>query len=213
MACQAMAGIHADIIGFAEANHDTSKQTVKQTMEKIAHRYFNHNKLIMASSNRQVRRTYKPGGTLMMTVMNTVTMIRETTRDRMGRWVSTSYQGKQHTITVIMAYQVCQGRRTGNNTAANQQDEFLQLQEKHASLEDKFHNVTAELGELKAILQQILEQGRNQNQSEPPSKKQAMFETPQRSDRRSKRAEDTMDTEHESATNDSIAGRNQPIQE
>jgi len=65
---------------------------------------------------------------------------------------------------------------------------------------------------MKELLHQLLAQGK-QAQNEPPSKKQAIFKTPQRSDRRSKRVEEDMDMEHESAINDSIAGRNQHMQE
>lgn len=91
-------------------------------------------------------------------------------------------------------------------------DELSKLQEKHKHLESQFVTVTAELGEMKELLHQLLAQGK-QAQNEPPSKKQAIFETPQRSDRRSKRVEEDMDMEHESAINDSIAGRNQHMQE
>ena len=120
--CQAMAGIHADIFGFAEVNQNTAKLEVQQTLEHIASKYFDHKRIVMGTSNRQVRKTYKPGGTLMTTVMNTVSLIQETTRDRMGRWVATRYQGiNQQRLTIIMAYQVCQSARTGNNTAVNQQ--------------------------------------------------------------------------------------------
>lgn len=87
--CQAMAGVHADIIGFAEVNQSTDQMEVKQKMERIAAQYFDHNRLVMGTSNQRARKTFKPGGTLMMTVMNSVSLVQETQRDRMGRWVST----------------------------------------------------------------------------------------------------------------------------
>jgi len=64
-------------------------------------------------------------------------------------------------------------------------EEFVQLQEKHSSLEEKFQSVTAELSELKDLLQQLLAQGQCGGQAapEPPQKKQATFNTPQRVDR------------------------------
>lgn len=122
MICQAMSGIHADIIGLAEINQDTTQYEVRHKLETIASKYFDHKKIIYGTSNRPARKIYKPGGTMMMTVMDHTSIITETTRDRMGRWVSTRYQGStQQRITIITAYQVCQTQRTGNNTAANQQ--------------------------------------------------------------------------------------------
>jgi hypothetical protein len=63
-------------------------------------------------------------------------------------------------------------------------EDFVKLQEQHSSLEEKFQSVTAELSELKDLLQQLLAQGKTQAATEPPQKKQATFETPKRSERR-----------------------------
>lgn len=89
-------------------------------------------------------------------------------------------------------------------------DEFAQLQEKHTTLEDKFKEVTAELSELKILLKQLLSQGQSQQMEEPPTKKQATFETPKRSDRRSQRYDDDAESmEHEPADNGSETGNHQ----
>ena len=87
-------------------------------------------------------------------------------------------------------------------------DEMAKLKEKHSTLEDKFNNVTAELIELKSLLQQLLSQGQNSTTSEPPTKKQAMFETPKRNDRQQQRSDHSMDTDTESV-HDSEAGQYQ----
>jgi hypothetical protein len=63
-------------------------------------------------------------------------------------------------------------------------DEFSQLQEKHQKLEEIFQSVTAELSELKSMLQRLLtSQAQPHHDPEPPSKKQATFETPKREER------------------------------
>ena len=122
MICQAMSGIHADIIGLAEINQDTTQYTIRHKLETVANKYFDHNKLVHGTSARKARRHYKPGGTMMMTVMDTVGAVKATSRDRMGRWVSTQYQANtKQKFTIIIAYQVCQRHITGHNTAANQQ--------------------------------------------------------------------------------------------
>ena len=57
-----------------------------------------------------------------MSVMDTVSLIQETSRDRMGRWVSIRLKRKdQQRITIITAYQISHDSRTGTNTAVNQQ--------------------------------------------------------------------------------------------
>lgn len=81
----------------------------------------------------------------------------------------------------------------------NRNDEFVKLQEKHTALETKFDNVSAEIIELKHMIQQLLSQGQAPAAQEPPNKKQATFETPRRHDRRSPRDDTTMDMEHEPA--------------
>lgn len=122
MICQAMSGIHADIIGLVEINQDTTQYTIQHKLETVANRYFDHKKLVHGTSARKSRRHYKPGGTMMMTVMDAVSVVKSTSRDRMGRWVSTQYQAKtKQKLTIIIAYQVCQRQITGHNTAANQQ--------------------------------------------------------------------------------------------
>lgn len=80
-------------------------------------------------------------------------------------------------------------------------EDFTKLQEKHSDLEKKFSQVTNEIGELKDMLQQLLAQS-----YQPPSKKQATFETPQRSERRSRQSGNDMEAEFESTNNDSNAG-------
>ena len=83
-------------------------------------------------------------------------------------------------------------------------EDFTKLQEKHSDLEKKFCEVTNEIGELKDMLQQLLSQS-----YQPPTKKQATFETPQRAERQHRQRENDMETEFESTYNDSNAGNDQ----
>lgn len=86
-------------------------------------------------------------------------------------------------------------------------DEFNKLQEKHTDLESKFNQVTAELGELKNMLQQLLVQN-----YQPPAKKPALFDTPQRPDRRAYNTGKDMNTEF-GLTDSPGAGELQQMQE
>ena len=158
--CQAMGGIQADIMGFAEVNQNTAKAEIKQQMEQIANKHFEHQKMIMGTSNRMVRQTFKPGGTMMMTVMKTVSLAQESTRDRMGRWVSTRYQGNSNRrLTIIMAYQVCQQQRTGRNTAANQQINMILEESVAAGVRTRINPRQAFVRDLTDFVQQRQHEG------------------------------------------------------
>lgn len=86
-------------------------------------------------------------------------------------------------------------------------EEFAKLQERHLDLEEKFNTVTAELGALRDLLQQLISQGKTSaTEHDLPNKRQATFETPQRLDRRQQRHEDNMETDNES-NDDSDAGQ------
>ncbi|KAG9296651.1 hypothetical protein G9A89_021691, partial [Geosiphon pyriformis] len=50
-----MAGVHVDIIGFTEENQNTAILEIKQTLEQIASKYFDH-KQITSAENAQARR-------------------------------------------------------------------------------------------------------------------------------------------------------------
>jgi len=120
-------------------------------MNEVAKQQFDHVRLMTASSNRKVKRAYKPGGTAMLTMMETVAISKEHTKDRLGGWVSTRYScGDNKNMTIIGAYQVCQNQRTEKLTAANQQiNQMLEesanlgIQEKTAPREAFIRDLTA----------------------------------------------------------------------
>ena len=119
---ETMAAIHADIICCAELNQDVNQPKIRGKIESINSRYFKSSRYIASTSKWHPERTYKPGGTAIMVVENTTTLIQRTSRDRMGRWASVRLQGTNNIgITIISAYQVCQKTITGRNTAVNQQ--------------------------------------------------------------------------------------------
>lgn len=87
-------------------------------------------------------------------------------------------------------------------------EELVKLQEQHSILETKFDKVTEELGELKDLLQQLLVQN-----MQPPTKKQATFETPKRSEKKTQRNVNDMDTECDLTETDLMTGNHQQWQE
>jgi len=129
--CEVMAGIHASIACFIETNTDTNKVRIRQQMETIASRQFQHNRLIMATSKHQTSTNYKPGGTAILACNTITSMIKSHSRDRMGRWTSMQLAtSPQRSVRIITAYQVCANSQPGTNTAFAQQ--FAQIIEENA---------------------------------------------------------------------------------
>ena len=93
------------------------------------------------------------------------------------------------------------------------QEELNTLQEKHSNLEEKFNIVTAELGELKTLLYQILAQRTPPEDHEPPNKKQATAETTHRTERGKQSVEYHRNTGHRSTARDLDTGEDQYMQE
>lgn len=93
-------------------------------------------------------------------------------------------------------------------------DDFIQLQEKNNKLEDQLNKVTAELGELKNLLQQLIVQTKQPEEQGPPTKKQATFATPKQSEKRSQRLHSVNnESEGEPPDNGSDPGKVQDMEE
>lgn len=84
--CKAMLSIQADIACFSETNTNTNKYLIRNQMEQVCRRHFNHSRLVMSSSNHKTTHDYKPGGTAILVCNDITSHIKSHTRDRMGRW-------------------------------------------------------------------------------------------------------------------------------
>jgi hypothetical protein len=99
-----------DIIGIAETKLDTKMACVIHTCHQSVRRHFDNSKLILASSTRSYGSTYKPGGTLQLSRGSITGRVVASGNDDMGRWCWTTYNGSANQrLTVITAYQVCEG--------------------------------------------------------------------------------------------------------
>jgi hypothetical protein len=99
-----------DIIGIAETKLDTKMPCVVHTCHQSVRRHFDDSKLIMASSKRSYGSTYKPGGTLQLSRGSITGRVVASGIDDMGRWCWTTYNSSANRrLTIIMAYQVCEG--------------------------------------------------------------------------------------------------------
>ena len=139
--CEVLDSIQADIACFAETNTNTNNYTIRRKMEHTCQRQFHQSQLVMATSKHHSSSSYKPGGTALLACNKITSTIKSHTRDRMGRWVTTSLATSPTTqIRIISAYQVCAaGARQGSNTAASQQR--AQIMEEQAG-SDTMHRST-----------------------------------------------------------------------
>ena len=120
--CEVIDSNKIDVACFSEMNTDTNRYNIRKKMETITQQYFSQNCLVMAASKFETATNYKPGGTAILACEAITANIKSYTRDRMGRWTSLCFTAAANKrIRIISAYQVCQNRRPGSNTAAAHQ--------------------------------------------------------------------------------------------
>jgi hypothetical protein len=149
--CDSMSAIRSNVSLFTELNGDVNDFTVQQKMDSIGKRFFDQQyKFVSSTSSRKVPKFYKPGRTGILAAGDITNFIKSQKRDRMGRWASIQIEGPNGVrINVIIAYQVCQTRITGKNTAANQQ--ISQIIEESANAGD----ATPRLNPRKAFIRDL----------------------------------------------------------
>ena len=154
--CEAMATLNVDIACFSETNTDTNQYNIRSKMEAICQRQFPHSRLIMAASRYESTSAYKPGGTAILACNAMTSIIKNHTRDRMGRWTSISLSTKTtKQIRIISAYQVCSTMKPGSNTASSQQQAQI-IEESSATDSSQRKNPRqAFIHDLQTFIQQI----------------------------------------------------------
>jgi hypothetical protein len=124
--CEEMRNANVDLFAAAEHNLDTNKFAVRQSLQDIAQKSFQHHCIQTATSTTTADKFYKPGGTLIMTQGDLVGRIKDRGSDQMGRWTWIKLVGKnQRLVTVISAYQVCTRPTNKTGTTAYHQQECL----------------------------------------------------------------------------------------
>ena len=120
--CEMIDSNKIDVACFSELNTDTTQYTIRRKIETITQQYFSQNCLVMSASRFVTTTHYKPGGTAILVCDSITSNIKSHTRDRMGRWSSICFTtAANRKIRIISAYQVCQNRQPGSNTAAAHQ--------------------------------------------------------------------------------------------
>jgi hypothetical protein len=106
--CEELRAADVHLFAAAEHNLDTNKFLIRQKLQDIARKSFEHFALQTATSSIPADKFYKPGGTLILAQGDVVGRIKEKGSDSLGRWSWIKLVGRnQRLITMISAYQVC----------------------------------------------------------------------------------------------------------
>ena len=131
--CSEIQSAEIDIFAAAEHNLDTNKFAVRQLLQGMAKKSFQHHHLQLATSSVPAHKFYKPGGTMLLAQGNTVGRIKERGSDTLGRWSWIKLLSRNKgLITIISAYQVCvRPTHSTGTTAFHQQESLLRQQGVH----------------------------------------------------------------------------------
>ena len=150
--------LQVDIQGITEHCLDTTKfQVLHEVQTILRHQYHGQALMQLNSSNESALNTYKPGGTGIMMLGDSVGRLEPNGKggDEMGRW-SYVHIRRRHAppVTIISAYQVCP-RPTNilGNTAYHQQIRAL-----HASARHNIHPRQAFIQDLSSFIATLTSQ-------------------------------------------------------
>ncbi len=122
-----------DCLCLSETNIEWRHPLVAEKIPTITKRFFNHSRMVTATSTIKFERIYKPGGTATLITNEWTGRILKCDTDSsgLGRWTTITLNGKRHRkIAIISAYQVCKTslQQGGINTCFTQQWHLLRSQ-------------------------------------------------------------------------------------
>jgi exonuclease III len=134
-ACEVQKEVQADIMCGQEHNLDSDKTHVRSILYETCRQHWRRSKVIFGTTPISFHSPYKPGGTFMVSAGDVSGRIVHQEKDKWGRWVSQTLQGRAGLkVTIISAYQVVGTTITpGSITAASQQQTLL-LQDQDITL-------------------------------------------------------------------------------
>ena len=131
--CKVLKEIQADVYCGQEHNLDVQQPHVKSILYESIQQHWHRSRLMAGTTPLDCQSTYKPGGTLILTIANATGRIAHQSSDKWGRWVSQTFQGGGgRRVTIISVYQVVSDVvHPGQITVAAQQHTLLlQTQDK-----------------------------------------------------------------------------------
>ena len=92
--CRCIKEVQADIFCGQEHKLDTTQSNVRTIIYDTARQHWVRQRIVMGTTPIPFDKTYKPGGTMMVTTGALTSRIKKQVRDKWGRWVCQEYQGK-----------------------------------------------------------------------------------------------------------------------
>ena len=127
--CRSIKGIQADIFCAQEHNLDTSQFKIRSSIFDTARQHWERHRITMGTTAITVETSYKPGGTLIMTVGSLMGRVVKQSRDKWGRWVIQEFTGRgDRRVVIFSVYQpIDKSSQQGKITVAAQQTSLLCL--------------------------------------------------------------------------------------
>lgn len=127
--CRSIKEIQADIFCAQEHNLDTSQFKIRSSIFDTARQHWERHRITMGTTPITVETSYKPGGTLIMTVGSLMGRVVKQSRDKWGRWVIQEFTGRgDRRVVIFSVYQpIDKSSQQGKITVAAQQTSLLCL--------------------------------------------------------------------------------------
>ena len=101
--CRMLKEAQADVFCGQEHNLDTTQPRVRKIIFDTAAQHWERHRIALGTTPIQFERTYKPGGTMAITVGSLTGRVVNQVRDKWGRWVCQEYLGKTSNRLVIFS--------------------------------------------------------------------------------------------------------------
>ena len=125
--CRVLKEIQADIFCGQEHNLDTTQPSLRNILYDTANQHWQRHRLAFATTPIPFRRSYKPGGTTIMTVGSTTGRVCKQIRDKWGRWSGHEFRCSDiRRLLILSVYQpIDKGQQAGKITVSAQQRSLL----------------------------------------------------------------------------------------
>ena len=100
--CRVLKEVQVDIFCGQEHNLDTTQANLRTILHATASQHWERYKLTFGTTPIPFPRSFKPGGTMLLTVGSLTGRVKKQTRDKWGRWVSQEYQGSHNRVLVVI---------------------------------------------------------------------------------------------------------------
>jgi hypothetical protein len=100
-ACEVHKEVQADIMCGQEHNLDSDQTYVCSILYSTSRQHWRRSRVIFGTTPIPFTNSYKPGGTFIVSAGDVVGRIKHQDKDKWGRWVSQTLQGRDEVLITI----------------------------------------------------------------------------------------------------------------